>query len=277
VAAVPCRKRSTQRKNGSIGTTEEILVRRFAYCAAVATAALTATSGCGGDKSGDDTAASASSPAATTSALAAAYTNTVNAGSAALTFTGDVTAGATAGATVTHVAGKGQVSFTPPASTVTYTTKGTTNEVRTIGDTTYVRISGKGWRKTGTGATAGGDAPVDTTPVAGLSFLSGATATSPIGTATIHGEHATGYRVTVDLNKVAAAQRTPEEQQIYRSMAKATGAPTLPVDVWLDSHQRVTRERYEMSLGNGSSGRTSATIDLYDFGSPVKITPPPHG
>jgi hypothetical protein len=250
-------------------------VRRFAYCAAVAAAALTATSGCGGNNSGDDTAASASSPPATTSALAAAYTNTINAGSAALTFTGDVTEGTA----VTHVNGKGQVSFKPPASTVTYTGKGTTNEIRSIGDTTYVRIAGKGWSKIDTSTMTGGDASSNTTPTMGLAFLGGATAASPIGTTTIRGDNATGYRVTVDLNKVADAQRTPAEQQIYRSLAKVTGATTLPVDVWLDSHQRVTRERYSVSFagsGKGSGTKTSTTMDLYDFGSPVKVTPPPH-
>jgi hypothetical protein len=113
--------------------------------------------------------------------------------------------------------------------------------------------------------------------VSGLSFLNGVTRTTPIGAATIRGLQAQGYRATVDLNKAAAAQRSPTDQRLFRSLIKETGSSTLSVDVWLDAQKRVARERYSVALSTGKQPTTTtSTVDLYDYGTPVKITPPPH-
>jgi hypothetical protein len=251
---------------------EEISVRRFAYCAVVTGAAVTAMSGCGSDHKGGDTAAttSASSPSGA-SPLAVAYTNTVSAGSASIAMTGQVTSGKTS----TQVTGKGKVSFKPPASAMTFTSKGKSSEIRAIGDTAYLRLSSGHWNKIDGNETTG-DLAQDTSPVAGLSFLNNATRTTPIGAATIRGLQAQGYRMTVDLNKAAAAQRSPADQQLFRALVKETGSSTLSVDVWLDPQKRVARERYSVTLSTDKRPTTTtSTVDLYDYGSPVKVTPPP--
>jgi hypothetical protein len=252
---------------------EEISVRRFAYCAVVTGAAVTAMSGCGSDDSGGGTAAttSASSPDGASS-LAAAYTNTVNAGSASIAMTGKVTSGKTS----TDTAGKGKVSFKPPATAMTFTSKGKSSEIRAIGDTAYVRLSSGGWNKIDSGRTTE-DVAQDASPVSGLSFLNGVTRTTPIGTATIRGVQAQGYRATVDLNKAATAQRSAAQQQLVRSLIKATGSGALSVDVWLDGRKRVARERYSVTLSTGKQPiTTTSTVDLYDYGTSVTVTPPPH-
>jgi hypothetical protein len=251
---------------------EEISVRRFAYCAVVTGAAVTAMSGCGNGHSGGGTAAttSASSPDGA-SPIAAAYTNTVNAGSASIAMTGQVTSGKTN----TQVTGEGKVSFKPPASAVTFTSKGKSTEIRAIGDSTYLRMSAKSWHKVDSSQMTGGVAQ-DTSPAAGLSFLNSVTRTTPIGTATIRGGQAQGYRAAIDLNKVAAGQRSPAEQQVFRSLIKETGSSTLSVDVWLDARKRVAREKYSVTLATGKTPTTtSSTLDLYDYGTPVEVTPPP--
>jgi hypothetical protein len=252
---------------------EEISVRRFAYCAVVTGAAVTAMSGCGSDHSGGDTAAttSASSPGGASS-LAAAYTNTVHAGSASIAMTGQVTSGTTS----TDATGKGKVSFKPPAADMTFTGKGKSSEIRAIGDTAYLRLSSGDWNKIDSSRMTE-DIAQDASPVAGLSFLTSVTRTTPIGAATIRGLQTQGYRATVDLNKAATAQRSPANQRLFRSLIKETGSSTLSVDVWLDAQKRVARERYSVTLSTGKRPiTTTSTVDLYDYGTPVKVTPPPH-
>ena len=233
---------------------------------------MTALAGCGGEHTGGDTAAGtpASAPGGA-SPLAAAYTNTVNAGSARLAMTGQVTSGKTS----TKVTGQGEVAFKPPASAVTFTSKGRSTEIRAIGDTAYLRISAGSWHKIDSSRPTG-DLAQDTSPAAGLSFLNSVTRTTPIGAETIRGGQAQGYRAAVDLNKVAAAQRSPAGQQVFRSLIKETGSSTLSVDVWLDARKRVAREKYDVTLSTGKTPTTtSSTVDLYDYGTPVKVTPPP--
>jgi hypothetical protein len=247
-------------------------VRRFAYCAVVTGAAVTAMSGCGSDHKGGGTAAttSASSPGGA-SPLAAAYTNTINAGSASIAVTGQVTSGKKS----TQVTGKGKVSFKPPASVMTFTSNGKSSEMRAIGDTAYLRLSPGHWSKIDGDKTTG-DLAQDTSPVSGLSFLNNATRTAPIGAATIRGVPAQGYRMTVDLNKAAAAERSPAEQQVFRSLIEETGSSMLSVDIWLDAQKRVARERYSVALSTAKQPtKTTSTVDLYDYGTPVKVTPPP--
>jgi hypothetical protein len=251
---------------------EEISVRRFAYCAVVTGAAMTALAGCGGGHTGGDTTAatSASSPGGA-SPLAAAYTNTVNAGSADLAMTGQVITGKTS----TKVTGAGKVSFKPPASAMTFTSKGKSTEVRAVGDSAYLRLSANSWHKVDGSQLTGGIAS-NSSPAAGLSFLNSVTRTTPIGTTTIRGGQAQGYRAAVDLNKVAAGQRSAAEQQLFRSLIKETGSSTLSVDVWLDERKRVAREKYSVTLSTGKTPTTTtSTLELYDYGTPVTVTPPP--
>ncbi|TQM00427.1 hypothetical protein FB559_6140 [Actinoallomurus bryophytorum] len=247
-------------------------MRRFAYCAVVTGTAMTALTGCGGEHTGDDKASptSASSPAGA-SPLAAAYTNTVNSGSAGLSLTGEVTGGTTS----TKVTGEGKISFKPPASSLTFSSKGKSTEIRAIGDSAYLRTSAGSWHKVEGDQMTGGITR-DSSPTAGLSFLNSVTRTTPIGAATIRGGQAQGYRAAVDLNKVAAGQRSPAEQQVFRSLIKETGSSTLSVDIWLDAQKRVAREKYSVTFPTGKTPTTTtSTLDLYDYGTKVSITPPP--
>jgi hypothetical protein len=250
---------------------EEIMLRRLAYCAVVAGTTAVAASGCG---NGGGTAAGSSAKASPSpmALVAGAYANTINAGSASLAMTDQISAGTK----TTSATGKGVVSFKPPASAVTFTEGDKSSEIRTIGKDSYFHLAGHGWRKVDRSGLGGGDMSQNSSPSSELSFLNAISDATPTGAATIRGARTQAYRVTIDLNKVAA-QASPEQQKVFRGLVKANGSGTVSADVWLDSQHRVARERYVLALTTGGKKtKITSTLDLYDFGSPVKVTPPPH-
>ena len=92
----------------------------------------------------------------------------------------------------------------------------------------------------------------------------------------------TRYRAIVDLEK--AVPDDPQAREAYEKMVEQTGQTRIPVHVWLDGEDRV--RRYEMTMdvpvptGTASSdatdkAQTTMTIEYFDFGVPVNVTPPP--
>lgn len=117
-----------------------------------------------------------------------------------------------------------------------------------------------------------------------LNYLRGATGDlEVVGTEEVRGVRTTHYRGTVDLAR--AAERAPEEvrEQVEASLeqlASQTDATTLPMNVWLGEDGLVRRVQYEYPLPQqtaGGSGEGSMVFDveLYDFGAPVDVSPPP--
>jgi hypothetical protein len=98
------------------------------------------------------------------------------------------------------------------------------------------------------------------------------------GTATIRGARVTQYRVKIDLAK-AAAKLPAWEQASFKEFTQSIGASTLPVDVWVDSHNLVRRMREAIPLpGDSSTPKGTVltqTTDFYDFGVPVLVSAPP--
>ena len=86
------------------------------------------------------------------------------------------------------------------------------------------------------------------------------------GTETVRGVSTTHYSGTIDLTKVASG----------RQLARAVGSSKIPVDVWVDGHGLVRRERWneQLTLGTAKT-KISTTMDLYDFGAPVVAVVPP--
>jgi hypothetical protein len=121
---------------------------------------------------------------------------------------------------------------------------------------------------------AGNGDPADL--LASLAAISGSVKKQ--GTATIGGVPVTEYRVTTDLAKAAA--RVPGwEQASFKGLAQVLGSGTIPVDVWVDSHNLVRRMRETLRLpgesGTPADTAVTQTTDFYDFGVPVRVSAPP--
>src|SRR5690242_7021806 len=100
-----------------------------------------------------------------------------------------------------------------------------------------------------------------------------------LGKQTVGGVETTHYRGTVDLNDYE--KLVPEDQresvrktieQVERSMG---GRSTYPVDVWVDSSDRVRRMAFDMKSDTShGTVTTSMQMDLSDFGAPVHVQLP---
>jgi len=97
-----------------------------------------------------------------------------------------------------------------------------------------------------------------------------------VGSEKIRGVETTHYRAKVDLDKVAA-QAPPSLRRTFRasihSLKQGLGTDTIPVDVWVDGDNLVRRLAEHLPVAQG--GKIDFSVDFYDFGAPVSVTPPP--
>lgn len=113
-----------------------------------------------------------------------------------------------------------------------------------------------------------------------LSFLraSGSTLTK-LGTETINGVPTTRYHTVVQFSQIPQAMPASERSSMSAAVAsleKATGASSLPIDVWIDSQHRVRREQFSLNIT--SQGKTlglAAQVNYVGFGPTAAIVPPP--
>lgn len=121
---------------------------------------------------------------------------------------------------------------------------------------------------------AGNGDPADL--LASLTAISGSV--TKHGTATIRDVQVTQYRVNIDLAKAAA--RVPGwERASFKEFAQSLGTGTIPVDVWVDSHNLVRRMREALHMpsepGTPAGTVVTQTTDFYDFGVSVRVSAPP--
>ncbi len=141
---------------------------------------------------------------------------------------------------------------------------------------------GKRWLKLDVSGLTGmlGDGAVSSessNPVDGLEALRGVSSdVTEVGTDTLRGVETTHYRATIDLAK-ALADAPPEARADARELLDDAGAPTIPVDVWLDAQDRV--RKYTMQVDGAAFGSERSTVavtyEFYDFGAPVDVSAPP--
>ena len=101
-----------------------------------------------------------------------------------------------------------------------------------------------------------------------------------VGRERVRGVPTTEYETDLDLARVA--QNTPAENQAsLSSLLTRSDSKEMQARVWVDDGGRLRRMRYELDLAPGSSGPTqvsptsmSVTMELFDFGVPVDVTPP---
>lgn len=114
-------------------------------------------------------------------------------------------------------------------------------------------------------------------PTVALSYLKAAASkVELIGSEQLRGTPTTRYAVTVDAAKVAA--QVPEE---FQGFADESGlAFPKPADVWIDQQGRLRKIHYTVTMNAPGEATPTAvtiesTLELYDFGVPVHVTPPP--
>jgi hypothetical protein len=131
------------------------------------------------------------------------------------------------------------------------------------------------------GAEAGLDpdqlVPTDTGPTALLQQLRGAAEdVEDLGREQIRGVDTHHLRVTVVSDR-AIAQAPEELREQLRSYAEATGLPdSYPMEVWIDDDGLPRRIRTVLEVDDEVRGAVTqeTTLELFDFGGEVELTPP---
>jgi len=180
---------------------------------------------------------------------------------------------------------------------------GGTLETRTVGGATYTQLPA-GLRRPGTKPWVKVVVPPglkrpsslnDPTQILGL-LRGAASSVTMVGKETVRRERTTHYKVQIDLTKLQAeAGRTaaPGQPNAYSLLRKLLGRDTLPMDVWVDSKQRIARLRTVLPLPSSASAATAPTAapapspnptpagtatsieEFYDFAVPVNVQAPP--
>jgi hypothetical protein len=116
-------------------------------------------------------------------------------------------------------------------------------------------------------------------PTQALSYLKSATSkVERVGSEQVRGTPTTRYAATFDAAKIAA--QAPEE---YQGFVEEMGLSfPKPADVWIDEQGRLRKIHYAMTMkvpkemGAPATAMTNElTMELYDFGVTVDVTPPP--
>ncbi len=110
-------------------------------------------------------------------------------------------------------------------------------------------------------------------PNGALAYLRGSTGqVQDLGKEQVKGAETTHYRTTIDLEQAAKRAKGATRQSLRRVIDVA-GIKKLPVDAWVGEDGYVHKVSYRQYSGKNQSAKI--TMELYDFGSPVTITPPP--
>jgi hypothetical protein len=124
-------------------------------------------------------------------------------------------------------------------------------------------------------------------PANQLSMLSAATKDSTVvGKEQVRGEPTTHYHATLDFQQAAAAETDPAKKASLTKLGQYYNNQTIPVDVWIDSSNRVRKIVFSINTSDLSFQSTSTTaqsqattldvtLEFYDFGTPVNVTVPP--
>ncbi len=235
-------------------------------------------------------------------AVATAYQNTIDTGSARTTLTTQVGIGNTS----LPITATGLLDFTHHAADLTEQLPGGQNtaETRFVNGMIYENIpnsavqqlsGGKPWISLDLSKMSGqgqgslqqlmSDTPAD--PTTTLGYLRGAGAkVITVGQETVDGVATTHYQVVIDLDKAAQGQDAKAQQAIH-TLEQELGTHNLPAQVWIDGQGRLRQVSMKEALvGTPSSAATSTkpagtpvsfsfTVKLSDYGVPVTVTAPP--
>ena len=102
-----------------------------------------------------------------------------------------------------------------------------------------------------------------------------------VGSEQVRGVETTHYKGSVDLRK--SPETLPEQQReaartSIERLIELTGSSTYPMEIWVDDDKLVRRMKIAYSFdvpGQDDKARFQMTMELFDFGTPVDVTPPP--
>ena len=120
-------------------------------------------------------------------------------------------------------------------------------------------------------------------PTQSLTYLQAASSSiQNLGTQQIGGVTTTHYHAIVNMRKVMnlLAARAPAGQRAavrssYQHVIDQTGITTYPMDVWVDDQGLVRQMHMQMPVATSGGENMDMTMQLSDFGAPVKVSPPP--
>ena len=173
------------------------------------------------------------------------------------------------------------------------------------GTTVYVNTAGLGlsgakpWIRLDSTSASSGLTSLASSPFDGGQLLSKLSGVSAVGTETLHGVATTHYRGTLNLGTALSqlgggtAAGLGQLGQLGPALQNALAATSLPVDAWIDGHDRL--RRYSMTMDMApfmrtllqqfqTSGSTlppnlkaliSIDFSLFDFGANLDLAPPP--
>jgi hypothetical protein len=100
-----------------------------------------------------------------------------------------------------------------------------------------------------------------------------------VGDDEIRGVSATHYRTTLDADELGAQLANTEAKGLADGFAdtiRSAGLEEVPIDVWVDEDSLLRRLEMTIELEQlGSKAESSFSMDLFDYGEPVDVTPPP--
>jgi hypothetical protein len=97
-----------------------------------------------------------------------------------------------------------------------------------------------------------------------------------VGTESVRGVPTTRYHGTLDLEKVAELAPTERSRKAYETLIDQAKVTSFPMDVWLDADGYARRMVYAVTMSEGGDDLTmEITLELWDFGVDVDVTPPP--
>ena len=264
---------------------------RLCACAALAAITLTACGGTSASPAAPTVARPTSVPPSTradapgeisSKALARVYRATVRAGSYRLAVR---TSQPTAAGIVTGTLTGRSTTATPRASVMSAVIRGATTlrlHVLQLGRDVYVRSPALRQVLPGAGSWGHVHSHGHTEPGTGIAlpdivYLTGAAGVVRIlGTDTLRGTRTTHYRAEISFPKLLhnLPPKQPGLAEDIHALAVASGSGELPMDFWVDGQGRLRAEQYS-SISLEGLGEDTMRIELWDFGVPVHVSPPP--
>ena len=99
-----------------------------------------------------------------------------------------------------------------------------------------------------------------------------------VGDDEIRGVATTHYRTTLDADELGAQLANTEAKGLADGFAdtiRSSGLEEVPIDVWVDEDSLLRRLEMTIELEQlGSKAESSFSMDLFDYGEPVDVTPP---
>lgn len=112
-------------------------------------------------------------------------------------------------------------------------------------------------------------------PKQALSALQAAVKTEELGSESVRGVSATRYRATIDVARAVAALPKAKRAEALKAV-KQLGLTSIPVDAWVDGSGYLRRIAAALTLEAQRAPVTmKISMDLFDFGKPVRIAAPP--